>query len=84
MSVPSTEKRVVDGKSVYGFGDLGGTEPQHVAFQGGIVFLRPYGCHNCGQGFWVEDDPVRRLAPGLHPCPHCGIESEVVDAADQT
>ena len=59
------------------FGDLSGAAPQLVRLQGGVVILRPYGCTYCGQAFWTEDDPVRRLPPGLHPCPHCGRESLV-------
>jgi predicted Zn-ribbon and HTH transcriptional regulator len=60
------------------FGDLSGAEPQPVQLQGGIVILRPYGCTRCGNAFWTEDDPVRRLPPGRHPCPYCHEESRVV------
>lgn len=59
------------------FGDLGGAAPQPVRLQGGTVILSPVGCHNCGQAFWTESDNKRRLPPGLHPCPFCGVESEI-------
>lgn len=61
------------------FGDLHG-EPVvgPVRFHGGIIFLRGYGCHHCGQAFWCEDDDVRRLEPGTaRACPHCGAPSVV-------
>lgn len=61
------------------FGDLGG-EPSigPVRFQGGIIFLRGYGCSHCGNAHWTEDDPKRRHAPGsLINCPHCGEPSRV-------
>jgi DNA-directed RNA polymerase subunit RPC12/RpoP len=54
-----------------------------VSFQGGTIILRGYGCSRCGNGFWTEDDKVRRLPAGEHPCPHCGQLSYVGDAEEQ-
>jgi hypothetical protein len=72
MSLPANEE-------VRLFGDLGG-EPVvgPVRFQGGIIYLRGYGCHGCGNAHWVEDDDKRRHAAGnLVACPHCGEISRV-------
>ena len=62
---------------LYGFGNLGGDNLKMVEFQGGVIQLRGYGCHNCGNAFWTEDDDKRRLPEGVHPCPHCNNLSEV-------
>ncbi len=64
------------GETLYEFA----TAPATItSWQGGTIVLRYYGCHNCGNAFWTEDDRARALIPGtLHPCPHCGIESLVV------
>jgi DNA-directed RNA polymerase subunit RPC12/RpoP len=59
--------------------EFGTQLPIAASFQGGTILLRYYGCRNCGNAFWTEDDRVRALVAGtLHPCPHCGIQSEVV------
>lgn len=59
------------------YGDLAG-HPVHFHSQGGIIFLHGYGCRNCGNAFWTEDDDKRRLTPGTEaPCPHCGKRSKV-------
>jgi hypothetical protein len=58
--------------------EFGTESPVLVAFQGGTIILRYYGCRNCGHAFWTEDDPARRLPAGSHPCPYCHLESEVV------
>ncbi len=58
------------------FGDLGGTPP--IPFQDGWIYLVGFGCKNCGNGFWTEDDEKRRLTPGTTAaCPHCGTRSKV-------
>ncbi len=64
------------------FGDLGGQPvvgPVH--FQGGVIFLRGYGCTRCGNAHWTEDDTTRRHMPGdTITCPHCDKPSVVPPA----
>lgn len=80
-SVRVVENKLAENKAnspAHEFGNLGGhTSIGPVGFQGGWIFLHGYGCRNCGNAFWTEDDDKRRLPPGPAPCPHCGIESEV-------
>lgn len=63
------------------FGDLAGdnvTPP--IPFQDGWIYLRGYGCGNCGNAFWTEDDEKRSLKPGtIATCPHCGERRKVAD-----
>lgn len=59
------------------FSNLGG-ENVLVRFQGGTIVLAGHGCPGCGHGFWTEDDDARRLPEGMHPCPYCHEESEIV------
>lgn len=57
------------------FSGLGPATPMQ--FQGGVIFVKGYGCKACGLGFWTEDDPTRRLQPGAHTCPHCGALGKI-------
>lgn len=44
-----------------------------ISWEGGVVFLRYYGCGACGNAHWTEDDAKRSHRPGsVIACPHCG------------
>jgi DNA-directed RNA polymerase subunit RPC12/RpoP len=73
-------RRMIAEADLREFGDLAGHNVVGpVRFQGGVILLRGYGCRNCGNAFWVEDDDKRRLPPGAHSCPHCGVKSVVAE-----